>query len=308
MVSRTQIGNLLVKAGIISVKTLERSLELQKGSGKRLGSLLREMGLVTEEEVLDALARQCNVRTVKNFAGQAFPKELLDLIPARMALEKLVFPLKQYRDMLAVATLDPFDSDTFKALAVNTGMNIHIALATRDDILAAIKKHYMIQRSARGERQTLLLIDPSPVVTKYLQAHLEREGYEVCISHDGIDGLKLAYARHPDLILCDLMIPRMDSYRFMYALKTNPATGDIPVILMSWKDTTEEEHRAHKAGFVDFIAKPAMPVRVLVSIRKALAMAGNRNQASVAPPTSPQLRSAPLQSHRYLSTMRQGRL
>ena len=308
MVSKIQIGNLLTEAGIISVKTLERSLELQKGSGKRLGALLREMGLVTEEEVLVALARQCNLKTVRNLAAQTFPQELLDLIPAKMALEKLVFPLKQFRDMLAVATLDPFDSDTFKALADNTGMNIHIALATRDDILAAISKHYMIQIPALGGRQTLLLMDPSPVVTKYLQAPLEKEGYEVLISHDGIDGLELAYSRHPDLILCDLMIPRMDSYMFMYALKTHPATVDIPVILMSSNDTTEEEQRAHKAGFVDFIAKPAMPGRVLVSIKKALAIAGNRNQASANPLTSPKLRSAPLQSPRYASRMRHGGL
>jgi CheY-like chemotaxis protein len=308
MASRIQIGNLLVEAGIISVKTLERSLELQKGSGKRLGTLLREIGLVTEEEVLEALARQCNVRTVKNFAGQAFPKGLLDLIPAGMALDKLVFPLKQHRDMLAVATLDPFDSDTFKALADTTGMKIHIALATRDDIVAAIKKHYMIQRSPGCNRQTLLLIDPSPVVTKYLQTPLEKAGYEVCISHDGIDGLKMAYSRNPDLILCDLMIPRMDSYMFMYALKTHPATVNIPVILLSSKDTTEEEHRAHKAGFVDFIAKPAMPVRVLAGIKKALAQADSRNQASVNLPPSSQLWPARLQNPGYVSRMRHGRL
>src|ERR1700674_2241298 len=132
----------------------------------------------------------------QEFCRPSLSEELLDLIPARMALEKLVFPLKQYQDMLAVATLDPFDSNTFKALADGTGMKIRIALATRDDILAAIKKHYMIQRAARDDRQTLLLIDPSPAVTKYLQAPLEREGYEVCISHDGSDGLKLAYSRH----------------------------------------------------------------------------------------------------------------
>src|SRR6266567_3747335 len=100
MASRIQIGNLLVEAGIISVKTLERALQLQKGSGKRLGMLLREMGIVTEEEVLEALARQCNLRTVRNFAGHDFPKALLDLVPARLALEKLIFPLKQHERML----------------------------------------------------------------------------------------------------------------------------------------------------------------------------------------------------------------
>ena len=75
-------------AGIISVKTLERALKIQKGSGKRLGALLRDMGIVTEEEVAEALASQFNLKTVRNFADHPFPKDLLDLVPAQMALDK----------------------------------------------------------------------------------------------------------------------------------------------------------------------------------------------------------------------------
>jgi len=287
MASIKRIGNLLVEAGIISVKTLERFLELQKGSGKRLGALLRELGIVTEAEVLEALARQCNLRTVRNFADRSFPKELLDLIPARLALEKIIFPLKQYRDMLAVATLDPFDRATYRILEEKTGMKIHLVLATRDDIITAIRNHYTVQRWAQGGRQTILLIDTSPIVTNYLKAPLEKEGYEVCTSNDGIDGLKLAYSRQPDLIICDLMMPRMDSYMFIYALKTNPGTVGIPVILMSSKNTTEEDDRAGKAGFVDFIPKPALSARVLVSVKKALAMAGNNGPDYPAGTISP---------------------
>lgn len=281
MASRIQIGNLLVEAGIISVKTLERALEVQKGSGKRLGTLLREMRIVTEEEVLEALARQCNLRTVRNFAEHNFPKALLDLVPARLALEKLIFPLKQYERMLAIATLDPFDQATFDSMAGRTGMEIYLALATRDDIVAAIKKHYMVGRWATGGRQKILLIDPSPVVTRFLQMPMEREGYEMLIAHDGIEGLKLAFAHHPDLILCDLMMPRMDAYMFMHTMKTHPETADIPLILLSSKISMEEEDRAMKAGFVDFIGKPAMPISVLVKIKKALATAGNMGQATV---------------------------
>ena len=277
MVSSKRIGSLLVEAGIISGKTLERTLELQKGSGKRLGVLLREIGIVTEAEVLEALARQYNMRTVRDFADRSFPKELLDLIPARLALEKIVFPLKRYRDMLAVATFDPFDRVTFSMLEEKTGLKIHPVLATRDDIITAIRKHYTVQRWSQGGRQTILLIDTSPIITNYLKVPLEKEGYEVCTSHDGIDGLQRAYSRQPDLIICDLMMPRMDSYMFIYALKTHPGTVDIPVILMSSKNTTEEDDRARKAGFVDFIPKPVLPARVLISVRKALALAGNRS-------------------------------
>ena len=281
MASRMQIGNLLVEAGIISVKTLERSLEMQKGSGKRLGSLLREMGIVTEEEVLEALGKQCQLRLVRKFANMSFPKDLLDYIPARLALEKLIFPLKAYQDMLAVATLDPFDRDTFEYLARQTGMKIHPVLATRDDIVAAIRKHYPVGRWAVGGRQHIVLIDPSPIVANLLKPPLEKEGYQVSVCHDGIDGLKLAFACRPDLIVCDLVMPRMDGYMFMFALQAHPATINIPVVLMSSKNSAEEEHRARKAGFFDVIVKPVTPVRLQVSIKKALAMGNDKTRAPV---------------------------
>lgn len=275
MASKSQIGDLLVEAGIISVKTLERALELQRGSGKRLGTLLKEMGIVTEEEVIEALARQCNVRTVRNFADHPFPKELLDLVPAKLAVEKLIFPLENHDGMLAVATLDPFDRDTFNHLAKETGMEIHLALAARDDIFAAVRKHYLKGKLVQESRQKILLLDPSPVVASFLKGDLEKEGYEVIVANDGIDGLKLAFSRHPAIVICDLTMPRMDGYHFMHALKAHPEMAEIPVILMSAKTSTEEEHRALKAGFVDFIGKPAMPIRVLAKIQKAFAMVEN---------------------------------
>lgn len=273
MVSKSKIGDLLVKAGIISVTTLERALEMQKGSSKRLGTLLKEMGLVTEEEVIEALARQCGLRTVRDFAVQSFPKELLDLVPAQLAVEKLIFPLKRHEGMLTIATLDPFDHTTFDFLAKETGMEIDLDLATRDDIFTAIGKHYLKGKPMRGNRQKVLLLDPSPETTSFLREDLEKEGYEVIVAHDGIDGLKLGFSRHPDIIVCDLMMPRMDGYHFMHALKAHPGMTDIPVILMSAKTSSEEEHRALKAGFVDFIGKPAMPIRVVAKVQRAFAMA-----------------------------------
>jgi CheY-like chemotaxis protein len=305
--TKKQIGNLLVEAGIISVKTLERSLEAQKGSGKRLGTLLREMGIVTEEEVLSALAKQSNLRIIRNFAQHSFDRELLARIPARLALEKIVFPLKVSQNVMAVATLDPYDHETFDQLAAQTSMKIHPVLATRDDILDAVRRHYPVGRWAMGGRQKVVLIDPSPMVAKFLQPPLEKEGYEVIACQDGIDGLKLAYSCHPDVILCDMMMPRMDSYMFMYALKTHPDTVNIPVILMSAKNSAEDEHRARKAGFFDILLKPAMPVRVLVSIKKALATAdGTSPMVAKRTPREMHSPSPPPRSMRNLLRTRHG--
>ncbi len=279
MATGNRIGNLLVEAGIISLKTLERALELQKGSGKRLGKLLRDMGIVTEQEVLEALSRQCDLRIVRNFADQPFPKGLLDLVPADMALEKMVFPLKYHEKVLALATLDPFDRETFNEISRKTGMKIYPALATRDDIMAAVKKHYLnVEKVERG-RKRILLIDDSKVTTQVLDIALKKEGFEVLVAGDGIEGLKLAVTHHPDLIVCDLFMPRMDGYAFMLALKTHAGMAAIPVILMTAKASMEEEHKALKAGFVDFIGKPAPPVRVIDRISRAFVVLENVRQA-----------------------------
>jgi CheY-like chemotaxis protein len=293
MATRNQIGNLLVEAGIITSKTLERSLQMQKRSGKRLGTLLREIGVVTEEEIAEALAKQCNLRTVKNFAGQPFPKALLDLVPVQLALEKLIFPLKHFEKMLAIATIDPFDRVTFDHLADRTGLKIYPALATRDDIFSAIKKNYLNGKWEKSRRQKLLLLDPSPIVTKTLAPVLAREGYEVLVAHDGIDGLKLAYTRYPDLIICDSMMPPMDGYNLMHALRAHPEMTDIPVILLSAKASGEDEHRALKAGFSDFIGKPAMPVRVLARVKIVLSYLESNRQPAPHHAPSVRLREVP---------------
>ena len=279
MAKKYQIGNLLVEAGIISVKTLERALELQRGSGKRLGKLLGDMGIVTDQEVIEALARQCNLRIVRNFADQPFPQELLDLVPSQMSLEKMIFPLKQHDQVLALATLDPFDSETFADLSRKTGMKIYLALATREDIVAAIRKHYLKGEKLEDSRQKILIIDDCQVTTQVLDITLRKEGYEVLVGNDGIEGLKLAISNHPDLIVCDLFMPRMDGYAFMLALKTHADMAAIPVILMTAKASIEEEHKALKAGFIDFIGKPAMPMRVIARIKRTFAMMGNTQQA-----------------------------
>jgi CheY-like chemotaxis protein len=268
MEHRMRIGDLLVEAGIITVKTLERALAMQKGSGKRLGALLKEMGIVTEEEVIEALARQCNLKTVSNFAQRPYSRELLDLIPRQTAMEKLIFPLKRYHRILSVAILDPFDSDTIGALLGKTGMRIYPVLATRDDICAAIRKHYGKGNLESNGGQKVLLVDPSAVIARIYESALAREGYEVLLATDGIAGLKVAFARHPDLVLCDRMVQRMDSYNFMHALRAHPETATIPAVLMASKPSSEEEKTALEAGFTDFIGKPATPMHLVGRIRK----------------------------------------
>lgn len=269
MAEKKQLGDLLVEAGIITVKTLERALDRQRGSGRRLGQVLEEMGVINGAELIDALAKQFNFKTVKGFSEYAFPPELLALVPQDMAVQKLVFPLKQKEGMMALALNDPFDADTLEFLAKKNRLQVIPVLATRQELMTAIEKHYLHGKLKDMERQKILVVEDTAPVATVVQVALLKEGFDVLIATDGVEGLKAAVTEKPDLIICDSVMPRMDGFGLMRALRANPATAGIPMILLTSKATGEEEQRALESGFIDFIAKPVQPIRIVTRVKRA---------------------------------------
>lgn len=272
MEQKRKLGSLLVEKEIISTRTLERALERQKGSGKRLGMVLEEMGVITEEELIDALARQFGFKTAKGFAGYSFPPDLLDHLHVDMAVQKLVFPLKVHGEMLAIAVTDPFDLDTFNFLEKKIGMKVMPVLATRHEIMAAITNHYLRGKSPDTGRRKILVVDDSTAISAIIAATLTKEGYTVIEATDGVEGLKLAMSEKPDLIICDSVMPRMDGFTMLRALKANTAIAGIPVILLTSKASGEDEQQAFEAGFLDFIPKPVLPIRIVSRVKHAFAL------------------------------------
>ncbi len=264
------LGDLLVEADIISNKTLERALVRQKSEKKRLGAVLEEMGVITEEELVDALSKQFKFKVIKNFVGHTYSQELLDLLPSDFAMKKLVFPLKQKDSMLAVAITDPFDLETMETLSRISGLQVVPVLATRKEILDAISVHYLKSSSEGGE--AILVVEDSTPIATIIQAALVKEGYKVLRAVDGLEALKMAISERPMLIITDSVMPRMDGFGLLRALKANPMTSEIPVIMLTSKASTEDEQKALEFGFSDFIPKPVQPVRVVSRVRHILDM------------------------------------
>jgi CheY-like chemotaxis protein len=264
------LGDILVEADVISNKTLERALERQKTEKNRLGVVLEEMGVITEEELVDALSKQFNFKTIKNFVGHTYPQELLDMLPSDFAMKKLVFPLKQKDALLAVAITDPFDMETIEMLSRITGLQVVPVLAARKEILEAISVHYLKSSSDGGE--AILVVEDSTPLASIIQAALVKAGYEVLLAGDGLEALKIALSERPKLIITDSVMPRMDGYGLLRAIKANPMTSEIPVIMLTSKASTEDEQKALEFGFSDFIPKPVQPVRVVSRVRHILAM------------------------------------
>jgi CheY-like chemotaxis protein len=264
---KAHLGELLVESGIITMKTLERALSRQQESHKRLGAVLEEMGVITSDELVEALAKQFGFQTVKGIAAGSFPDNILNLVPEEIAVTKLVFPLKKQANKVSVAVTDPSDTETIEVLARMCSSTIVPVLATREEILSAVKRHY--HGGASDDVARILVVDDSTDVTSDLEEALRKEGYQVVSANDGVEGLRIAFSQMPDLILCDAVMPRMDGYALMRAIKANPATSNIPMILLTAKSSPEEEHRALKSGFHDFITKPMMTIRVVSRVKRA---------------------------------------
>lgn len=270
MTRRKQLGEMLVETGIITATTLERALDRQKSGKKRLGAVLHEMGVITEEELRDLLARQFGFQVIKDIATRQFARETLDLIPVDLALKKLLFPLVMQAGKLALAVTDPLDYDSIDYVAKKTGTRVVPFLATPGTIMAGIVRHYLDGREVKQENLTVLVVEDSQPVAAVISSTLEKEGYRVIVAHDGIEGIKSALAGLPDLVICDSIMPRMDGFALLRALKGNEATSAIPVILLTSKGTPEHEQDALGAGFFDFVSKPVHPVRIAARVKRAV--------------------------------------
>ena len=264
------LGDILIEAGIITERTLELALERQKVEKNRLGAVLEEMGVITEDELADCIAKQLNLKTINNFKDKTFAQELLDLIPSKFAMQKLVFPLKRKVHTLAIAINDPFDVETTEYLAHLTGCQIIPVIATRREILDAISNNYLGSSTNLDSAEKILVVDDSVPAAMVAQTALIKEGYKVLVAHDGLEGYQLAVSERPRLIITDLIMPRMDGYTLLSSLRSNPMTADIASILLTGKASDEEEQKALDFGFDDFIAKPASVLRIVSRVKRVI--------------------------------------
>lgn len=119
----------------------------------------------------------------------------------------------------------------------------------------------------------ILVIDDLPENVFMLQDRLETEGYEVLTAYDGKTGIAKALRDMPDLILLDIMMPEISGIEVCKTLKQDPATADIPIIIVTAKSSAEDAKEGLEAGAFDYIKKPFERVEMLARINSALKLA-----------------------------------
>ncbi len=116
----------------------------------------------------------------------------------------------------------------------------------------------------------VVLIEDSKALAGALQGALELEGVQVVWAADGVQGVAAAKREKPDLILLDLMLPKLSGYEVCKMLKTDNNTWRIPIVIMSTLSDAESRERAQEAGADYFIPKPYSLASTLSEIKKYL--------------------------------------
>ena len=107
-----------------------------------------------------------------------------------------------------------------------------------------------------SRKPLILMVDNTPANLGVLSDLLGNEGYEVLVAEDGESALQRASYAHPDLILLDVLMPKLDGFATCRQLKERPETKDIPVIFMTALSGTTNKVMGFELGAVDYITKP----------------------------------------------------
>ena len=131
----------------------------------------------------------------------------------------------------------------------------------------------MKQKRAEKEQEktpTVLVVDDDPPSLELLQAYLEDVDCKTVSAHDGPDALEIIAKEPPDLILLDVMMPKMSGFEVCKRIKKDPKTSDIPVIMVTALNEFGDIERVIDSGTDDFLSKPVNKLELLTRVKTML--------------------------------------
>ncbi len=114
----------------------------------------------------------------------------------------------------------------------------------------------------------VLVIDDSNTIRRSAEIFLRQGGYEVVLAEDGFDALAKVSDHDPQLIFCDILMPRLDGYQTCAIIKRNPKFATVPVIMLSSKDGLFDKARGRMVGSEDYLTKPFTKEQLLRAVEQ----------------------------------------
>ena len=114
----------------------------------------------------------------------------------------------------------------------------------------------------------VLVIDDSNTIRRSAEIFLKQGGHEVVLAEDGFDALSKLSDYQPDLVFCDILMPRLDGYQTCAIIKRNPQFAHVPVIMLSSKDGLFDKARGRMVGSQDYLTKPFTKDQLLQAVQQ----------------------------------------
>ncbi len=134
---------------------------------------------------------------------------------------------------------------------------------------------------------TVLVVDDDPVILKLLEVNFEMEGFQVVRAADGAEGLERAREVRPDIVVLDVMMPRMTGYEVAKALREDDGTAHIPIIFVTARAQSSDVERGMELGVEDYVTKPFDPLDLIDRVNTLLARSQDGADSEREPPDEP---------------------
>lgn len=215
--------------------------------------------------------------------GLALSRQLVGLHQGRIELESKVGAGATFSVYL------PLGKQHFSAKVIKAapGKQENEAKPAKASIPVPLQGQPITPISTSKAQPLLLVVEDNPEVQAYIRS-VFAEHYQVITANDGIEGLAIAQERQPDLLLSDVMMPRMDGFELCRQLKTNLATSHIPIILLTAKTALNDRLEGLEIGADDYVPKPFHPAELRLKVRnRLLQRQRQREQFSKSPTFAP---------------------
>ena len=114
----------------------------------------------------------------------------------------------------------------------------------------------------------VLVIDDSNTIRRSAEIFLKQGGHEVLLAEDGFDALAKVNDYQPNLIFCDILMPRLDGYQTCAIIKRNARFSDVPIVMLSSKDGVFDKARGRMVGSQDYLTKPFTKDQLLQTVQE----------------------------------------
>ena len=112
----------------------------------------------------------------------------------------------------------------------------------------------------------VLVVDDDELTPDILTTILDLEQFDVDVAEDGETALTCVTDRRPDVVVLDVMMPGIDGFEVCRRIKDDPSTADLPVVLLTARDTDDDRRRGHEAGCDAYLTKPFSPLSLIMAI------------------------------------------